>query len=210
MNRRIVMLINVMLLMYALLSECGPNQSVPVMVDFDDLDRAEEEAQQMLQTTEADKWRNMFNYYITIENSFSAVGMHDIIERRGLDFKQKDEKSGLTPLQLAQQIGNAIAVHYLLSRGVADDNPVRSAELLKRIEGKITEVNHVVYRQDAAQQAFIDLNVTQTTTAAPSIDPQQSAQQPVPAPAIVSPEILGYTGPKRLKESPKDDDDDDN
>lgn len=202
MNRYIRYVIGGILVMHLRACDAGPNQSI---LQEEAEESGESTNATMFNISEEDRWRLIFNSYIITRTSFSAIGMHDIIERRGLDFKKKDEKSGITPLQLAQQEGNEIAVHYLLSRGAVDDDPHRSQELLKRIEGKIKKVNHVVFRsENGSVPIVVDCNTMQVTTAAASIDPQQSAQQP----AIASPEISGYTGQKKLKKSPKDDDDD--
>lgn len=175
------------------------------------------------QTKEVEKYRIWLNSYIMTKTSFSAVGIHDIIERTGLDINApwtidadiEGKKKELTLLQLAQQNSNAIAVKYLLWRGAHDKDPARSAELLQTL-GCIDYVKHVVIRTEPSEEyAFIESNTTKVTAAA-SAQPAQiiavvsaPSSQPTQEPAQKSPEISGYMGSKRLKESPKSEDDDD-
>lgn len=205
MKRAIVMMLVIAAMMQTRASDCGQASSTNKQPELSTMRPSSPMGTSIGFTdnpTEEQKWRRMLNFYITTQTSFSAIGMHDIIERTKLDINAIDEK-GLTPLQLAQQEGNGIAVKYLLSRKAIDTNPDRSRELLESIDRPIVCIEYKIIRsQPITQPIFIESNTT--TVTAPPVPPQ-----PIPAPATLSPEISGYTGSKRLKESPKDDDDDD-
>lgn len=161
-------------------------------------------------SSEAEKWRNMFNSYIANQTRWSAIGMHDIVVRTGLDINARDE-TGKTPLQLAQELGNSIAVKYLLEKGAHDTNPARSAELLKSLESiGFERIDPVMIRSVNNQPLFLEPNThtttitTTTTTTAPGrasgATPEEQFRSP---PAIQRDTALVI----KLKESSDDDDD---
>ena len=160
----------------------------------------------------AEKYRYLLNFHITSKTQFCVYGIHDILERFKLDINVRDE-NGMTPMELAQYVGNEIAVKYFLWRSVKDTNPDLAKTLSENM--LLTLDNHS--QKVFPQNIIIDRNTTTTTSVPPP--------QPAPAPATLSPpdmmikissygspEMSSYIGPKRLKESPKtdwDDDDDD-
>lgn len=157
----------------------------------------------------AEKHRYLLNFHITSKTKFGVYGIHDAIERWGCDINARD-KTGMTPLELAQHVGNEMAVKYFLWRSVKDTNPDLAKTLSENMLLMLDSHSQKVFPQSIQNR-----NTTnRTTTTTMSVPLSQPTQQPVQeSPGMVlqygSPEISSYTGPKRLEKRPKDYDDDD-
>jgi hypothetical protein len=142
----------------------------------------------------AERYRYLLTCYIKMKSPYCVFGIHDAIERFKFDLNIKD-KNGLTPLALAEKEENLAATTYLKWREAKDTNPELAMQLSKDLTTMVDErTNHLI-----AEGIVKSPN---TTTAATVFTTSAPAAQSLPAPTLRSPEISGYSGPKRLPESP--------